>query len=294
VIDWDPRWSAVPLAELLRRLSAAPAGPALPAIVVDPDLPAGFLPDGRLAWTRAVPSLDELGEPQLEIVVDKAVPLRVVAVASAFPGAPASAKRLLVVPADRLAAAGVGDRMPLASQVWGRGDAGAVLAAMGGAGIPAAGAPRSVEEVVTTPAYASVDWTFGLLQGLAVLAVAVSLSALVLYAHARQRAQTVTYALVKRMGLGRWSHQSATALELAALLGMAYVVGAAVALLAAALVVPRLDPLPARAPALRLLLPLHELALVGGGLIVVAWLAALLLQRRADRADVAEVMRLAG
>jgi hypothetical protein len=296
VVDWDPAWSARPFADLLARLRGDPgAGPAgLPAILVDPEGLPVEPTSASLVWATGEVRPDASGDPVLERRVDLAVSLRVVGVASSFPGAPRSTRQLLVVPADGLAATGAAARLPLTAQVWARGEPGAVVAAMTAAGVAPAAPARSAAELAATPAFASVDWTFGLLQGLGLLAVAVSLSALLLYASSRQAARTVTDALVRRMGLAPRAHRTATALELTALLGIAYLIGASVAVAAAALVVPRLDPLPGQVPGLRLWLPLGRIGLVGAALPIVAWLAAALLQRRAGRADVAEVMRLAG
>jgi hypothetical protein len=73
-----------------------------------------------------------------------------------------------------------------------------------------------------------------------------------------------------------------------------FALGTALALATAALVYRRLDPMPEVPPGLRLQLPGAMLGLTLLGVAVAALAGALLVQRGADRAKVAEVMRLAG
>ena len=145
-----------------------------------------------------------------------------------------------------------------------------------------------------SPAFVAVSWTFLLLQALGVLAGLVALAGLVLYVQARQRGYVVANALSRRMGLSRAAHRRSVALELAGMLLFAFTLGGALALLASALVYRRLDPMPEIPPPLSLYLP--GTMLVGTLLTVAlaAWAGAWLVQRGADRANVAEAMRLAG
>jgi hypothetical protein len=182
----------------------------------------------------------------------------------------------------------------LEPEVWGRGDLDAVLGAVQAAGLRVSGEPRTAAALLETPAYASVRWTFGLLQGFSLLAAIVTLAAVLLYAVTRQQARAVSYALARRMGLRRSAHLTATMLELTMLLLVAYVAGILLAVASALLVVPRLDPLPALPPRVGVLLPIGELAVAGLILPIVALVAAMLIQYRSDRADIAEVLRHAG
>jgi putative ABC transport system permease protein len=145
-----------------------------------------------------------------------------------------------------------------------------------------------------TPAFLAVSWTFSMLQALGVLAGLVALAGLVLYLQARQRGRLVAYALARRMGLSRGAHLRSVALELVAMLLFGFALGTALALATAALVHRRLDPMPEIPPGLRLQLPGAVLGLTLLGVAVAALAGALLVQRGADRAKVAEVMRLAG
>ena len=65
-------------------------------------------------------------------------------------------------------------------------------------------------------------------------------------------------------------------------------------MVAAAAVLPRLDPMPELPPSLGLELPGPVLAGTLGCVLLAALAGAVLVQRAADRAKVAEVMRLAG
>ncbi len=96
------------------------------------------------------------------------------------------------------------------------------------------------------------------------------------------------------MGLARWTHRLSNALELAGMLLLALVIGTLPAWAAAALVSRQLDLAPQfpPEPVLRLPMPLFGQVLLA--IPVVAFAGAALVQWRADRANVAEVMRLAG
>jgi putative ABC transport system permease protein len=145
-----------------------------------------------------------------------------------------------------------------------------------------------------TPAFQAQAWTFRLLSALGVLAGTVALVGLVLYAQARQRGRVVAYALTRRMGLSRAAHRRSVLWELAGLLGFAFLLGAGLAVVAAAAVLRRLDPMPQLPPGLRLELSEAVLAATLAGVLLAALAGAVLVQRAADRANVAEVMRLAG
>jgi putative ABC transport system permease protein len=152
---------------------------------------------------------------------------------------------------------------------------------------------RSVAAVRRTSGVQPVTWTLGLLQALGYLAGLLALVGILLYAQSRQQAREVSYALARRMGLTSRQHWAGVTLELAAILGAATVIGTGLAVAAAALTVGRLDPLPALAPDPLLRLPWTLLVLLPVTVALVAALGAALVQRAADRADVAEVMRLA-
>jgi putative ABC transport system permease protein len=282
-VHWDGAWADRPLGALLDRLDAVPAGSRrLPALLAGPAVPP----------SNAV----EIGSAEL--------PLDIVGRTAAFPGMRGADHPLLVVSTAALASSARSattvaldaeqEIRPRAEhEVWARDEPAAVLAALRQAGT-APGTVRTADTVMRTPAFLAVSWTFSLLQALGTLAGLVALIGLVLYVQARQRGRLVAYALARRMGLTRGAHLRSVALELAAMLLFSFALGTLLALVTASLVYRRLDPMPEIPPALHLRLPAAVLGLALAGVSVAALAGALLVQRAADRANVAEVMRLAG
>jgi putative ABC transport system permease protein len=273
-VHWDAAWSGEPLGVLLDRLAADPpqTGRVL-ALLAGPPVPP----------SNAV----ELGTDDL--------PVAMVGRAAAFPGMSRADRPLLVVSAERLSlwAGNNGVRFTTGHEVWTREDPAAVVAVLREAGtVPEA--TRTAATVMRTPAFLAVSWTFAMLQALGALAGLVALVGLVLYVQARQRGRLVAYALARRMGLSRGAHLRSVALELAAMLLFSFALGVTLALLTSSLVYRRLDPMPELPPGLHLVLPGAVLGLTLLAVAVAALTGALLVQRAADRANVAEVMRLAG
>jgi putative ABC transport system permease protein len=273
-VHWDAAYAAEPLGVLLRRLDADPAvAGQVPMLLAGPAVPAA----------GAV----EVGATGL--------PLATVGSAAVFPGMSRADRPLLVVSAARLSTWARHAGAPLAAEheVWTREDPAVVVTALRRAGtVPAA--VRTASTVMRTPAFLAVSWTFSMLQALGALAGLVALVGLVLYVQARQRGRLVAYALARRMGLSRGAHLRSVALELAAMLLFGFVLGITLALAASWLVYRRLDPMPELPPGLHLRLPGALLGLTLLGVAAAAVAGAVLVQRGADRANVAEVMRLAG
>jgi putative ABC transport system permease protein len=268
---WDDGFADAPLAELLRRLAAAP-----------PDRLGAILAGPAGADARSV----DVGPARL--------PLTVLATARAFPGMTSADRPLLVVPAARLDAIARREGFSFGSrtEIWARDDPAVAIAALRRAGV----APETVTtaaEVMRTPAFLAVSWTFRLLEALGGLAGVVALASLVLYAQARQRGRVVAYALTRRMGLSRAAHRRSVLCELAGMLLFALALGAGLAVVAAAVVHRSLDPMPQLPPAPGLALPGALLGATLVGVLLAAAAGAYLVQRAADRAKVAEVMRLA-
>jgi putative ABC transport system permease protein len=161
------------------------------------------------------------------------------------------------------------------------------------AGVPIQG-QITAEEVRSAPAFVSLSWTYDLLQALGVLSGILALVGMVLYLQTRQRSREVAYAIARRMGLTRRSHRRSIALELGGMLVLAFVIAAVLSVAAAILVNPRLDPLGTVPPAPVLRLPLVLVFISLGALLAAAWIGAWRAGQRADRARVAEVMRLGG
>ncbi len=126
------------------------------------------------------------------------------------------------------------------------------------------------------------------------VAALVVLVGLILYLQSRQQAREVSYALSRRMGLPPGSHRWSMVLELGGMLLAAFVVGGGLAVAAARLIYRKLDLLPSHPPAPILRLPLPVLGAIAAALALAAVTGAVMAQRRAGRANVAEVMRLAG
>jgi hypothetical protein len=103
----------------------------------------------------------------------------------------------------------------------------------------------------------------------------------------------VSYALSTRMGMGHGQHRRALVVELAAMLALAFVVGAGLAIVAARFTVPELDPLGAIPPPPLLVLPTVPLwvsAIAGAAL---TWIGAAATNRAARGVDLGTVMRVA-
>ncbi len=142
------------------------------------------------------------------------------------------------------------------------------------------------------PEILSQRWTLSYLLALGIGAGALAVAGLILYLEGRQTQRIVAAALLRRMGFTRGRQTVTSALELCTLMGMGTVIGILVGLPTAALVVARLDPIPGVPPVPRFVTPSVEVAVMVAGLAMAAALGAMALQWRAERADVAEVLRV--
>lgn len=136
-------------------------------------------------------------------------------------------------------------------------------------------------------------WALGYLTALGTAVGCLALGALFVYAEQRRTARATSYALARRMGLSARDNVAATSAELLALLGTAFVIGTTAALVVGWAVAGRVDPAPRLPPSPQLELPLAALAVAATAVVVSALVTALWLQVRADRTDVAEVLRVA-
>lgn len=263
---WDDRFASRPLPELMAALKAGGG-----------DVPAVVIADGP-----AFPATFELGLGRTR--VDVAVAAR----ADYFPGRRVPAPMVVV---DRARLGEVDPYAGTLNELWSRGDAGAAQAAVVAqdARVYVVSSQDSVFEVAN---FLGVSWTFGYLSALAALVGLVAIGGLMLYLETRQRTRTASYALGRRMGLTRATHLRSLLAELGVLLGLAWVVGAALAWAAVLMVYGRLDIDTDRPPPPLLTVPTAAFAGSLVAVAVVVGLAALWAQRSADRADVAEVLRL--
>jgi ABC-type antimicrobial peptide transport system permease subunit len=267
---WDRSFAGESLNELLRVLAPGPPGSAVPvAITGAPNIPA--------ETTLSFPGSGV-----------KPIPIKVVAKVTAFPGMRAGSPLVVMDRSTLLSLTNVGLEV-----LWARAPLPQVTAAMRRDGHVVV---RSVttDQVKQSSQFLSLSWTFGFLQALGILTGLVALGGAVMYLEARQRSREVSYALSRRMGLTRGSHRRSIALELGSILVVSLVVGGLLSWVAAALVYRKLDPIPSVPPSPLLRLPVVLLAASFAVVLAAAWLGARRVQRAADRANVAEVMRVAG
>jgi putative ABC transport system permease protein len=271
--SWDPSFSDEPLSVLLSRLGDG-SGDAVPIVMA--------------SASNATPT---------SLTIDtRTVPVKVVGRADAFPGM-LSRRPLVVVDSDRLVEAFEGQANPLSGpstsdELWIRGDPDAVRAALPSLSfIP--GLVLTAAEVKDIPYIAAVIDTFLVMNGLGLLAALLVFAAMVMYLQARQRSEVVSYGLSLRMGMRRWAHLIATATEVGAMLVIAYVAGAVLAITAARLTVPLLDPLQTIPPDPIAVVPVITVAIAAPVLLLAAFVGGWLVERRARAADLGQVMRLA-
>jgi putative ABC transport system permease protein len=270
---FDSSWSDEPLAQLVRRLDTS--SQRLPVIVT------GREPDATTLTVRSVE-----------------LPVEIVATVTAFPGM--TRRRPLVV-ADRArferAVESAGASNPLASlgaetYVWVKGQTRPTVSVLQASQLR----PFPIltaEQVRDNPQIRSVSQTFSYLRALGLAAGLLALAGAVLYLQARHRNRVISNALARRMGLRGRSHRIALGLELGTLLVSSFAVGALLAMVAARLVVVELDapaPLPG-GPLFRTPWVLIAAAFIA--LLAATAVGAGLADRRARRANVAEVIRAA-
>ncbi len=266
---WDDRFADRPLPTLMRDLRRPAVDGRLPAIVVPyrPNRSTG------LQMGNTSRRLDVIARP------------------IAFPGQQNAFADLVIVDAARLGR--VDPFVVNFDELWSTRSAAATQSAM-----TAQHARPFVtftpHGVVDATNYLAVTWTFGYLQALAALVGLIAVGGLLLYLATRQRSRTASYAMGRRMGLTRRAHLRSLVVELGALLGVAWLLGAGLAVAVVLLVYGRLDVDPSRRPPPLLTVPVVVFVASAAAVVVVALLAAISAQRSADRADIAEVMRLDG
>jgi putative ABC transport system permease protein len=265
---WDPSFAGKPLPSLLEDLTpSTDAADPVPILVAGAGLPT----NGTLVFR---------GGPVR-------IPVRVVDVLTAFPGMDPS-RSLVVVDQQALESRDA----PGFSAIWSTADPGAVRSALPpGVHILAFASAAEVQE---NPAFLSLSWALRFLQALGIMTGLIVLGGVLLYLEARQRSREVSYALAKRMGLTRRAHRRAVGIELGAMLALGAGLGALLAWVSARLVYGKLDALPLIPPPPLFRTPFGLLAATAVALALAAWAGAWRVQRAAERAKVAEVMRLAG
>lgn len=269
---WDPSFADESLDELLAKLRSD--GARLPVL-----LAGATAPEEATIDTRGID-----------------IPITVVDTVRAWPGMIPNRGLMIVdqVTFQRIAVDyGSLEKDPFAvNELWVKGEDGAVFAALDERGLVVNNS-RTAAGVEDAPSLRSLTWTFGFLQALGLLSGLIAIVGLVLYLQSRQQAREVSYALARRMGLTRPSHRLAVGAELLAMLLSSALIGGVTAIIAARLVSSGIDPLPGLPPGTLFRLPGQILWGAPILLLLVAFLGAWRVQRRADRMNVAEVMRLA-
>ena len=269
---WDPAFSSEPLETLVDRMSAR----------------TGRLPVLMASAPNAFPD---------SITLDRqTLPIEVVGRADAFPGM-TSLRPLVVVDSGRLLEAFGDAPSPLtvpgaSDELWIRGTPRAARAALAGLDYTPS-LVLTADEVKDISYIAAVIDTFLVMNGLGILAALLVFAAMLMYLQARQRSEIVSYGLSLRMGMRSSRHLVAIAIEVGAMLVIAYVAGAVLAIAAARFTVPLLDPIEAIPPDPITVVPVVLVALAAPALLLVALAGGWLTERRARRADLGQVMRLA-
>lgn len=269
---WDPSFADEPLDELMAKLKTD--GPRLPVILV-----AAAAPREATVDTRGID-----------------IPISVVDTARAWPGLVPN-RGLMVVDQGTFQRIAVDygslAKDPFATnELWVKGQEEEVFQALNEHEL-VVNSSRSAADVEDAPSLRSLTWTFGFLQALGLLSGLIAIIGLVLYLQSRQQAREVSYALARRMGLTRGAHRLAVGAELLAMLASSALIGGVTAIVAARLVAEGIDPLPGLPPGTLFRLPTPVIWGAPIVVLLVALLGAWRVQRRADRMNVAEVMRLA-
>jgi hypothetical protein len=210
--------------------------------------------------------------PHANAIVDQGatIPIRIVG-RGPLPGQAAGRPALLVSRAAlRRAArrAGILDPGPLTSgALWAKGPPSAVERALVRSNLGVTYLTTR-GTVLLDATVAAARRSYRYVETIGVMSAALSLLALLLHLHARQRSQLIASLFARRMGLHRRTDAAAVALEAAALLLVATLVGGAAAFATAAPIVKHVDMLPQYAPSPPLVLP--WLAIAAGAVAVVA------------------------
>lgn len=147
--------------------------------------------------------------------------------------------------------------------------------------------------ILDDPSVAAAERSYRYIKVIALAAAVLSLLALVLYLQARQQAQLIATALTRRMGLTRRDDLFALSLESASIVGIAAVVGCAVAASTARPIVHRVDPLALYAPAAEYVVPWATLTAGAAIAVAVASVLGAFAVILAARGDVAKALRVA-
>jgi putative ABC transport system permease protein len=275
VAFWEDEFAGDSLAALVDRVADPPERGRLPVLLGG----SAFVPD----------------DPVLRIGSSD-IPVTVVGRTSSFPG---MVGRRAVIVADAATLdevlTGVGEplaRYVDAREVWTTGSEADLVSYLRRSGNSVL---RSItaQELRSTPEFLSLTWMLGFMQALGLLTGLVTLVGAQLYLLTRQRDGLVSYALSRRMGLRPGEHRRSVAIEVGATLALSFLVGAGLAMLASRLTFDRIEVSTEAGTVPLFRLPFVVLTVALSTLLLFAWCGSWLVQRRADHADVSEVLRLA-
>ena len=272
---WESSFSDEPLDGMLGKLTTA--GDRLPVVMVNGN-----------------------SDASVASISGNEFPLEVVGTAEFFPGATEGRPTLVVntTTLDAFVESTATGLNPLtnpgnSSKLWIKGDPDAVLADLVEKNAPVF-TTVTAEQVQDNPSIIAVTRTFAYLEFLGLGAGLLAVVAILMYLQARQRARIVSYALSRRMGLRRGSHRVALLMELGWMLFSAFFVAALLALIAAAVVLPQIEPLPNIPPSSLFRTPVLLLTIAALALGITTILGGFFADRSSENVNFAEVMRVAG
>jgi len=175
-------------------------------------------------------------------------------------------------------------------ELWFHGDRDAILDALDGSGLPYQ-ERRTFAGIADRASFDTVAWTFGFLQSLGIAAGLLVVGSVAVYLDARRRHRLLGYTFMRRMGLSRVQHRRALGVELAASVVLGSWLGLGIAILGAALVHTRIDPVPLLLPEPLLRVPTAAVAALAVASVVLTLLAVVRAQQRIDHDDPLEVLR---
>lgn len=289
-----------------------PSGRALDLLAIDPDTfaEAAYWNDAFAGRSldeivRAIDDPDGSGPlPVLlaaggaleasELVVGGAtVPVEVVERVDAFPGL--FSRRPMVVLDERALMGRLSGADPFVhgwAELWSPMGRRTVERLLASEGIPVY-QTITAREVEDIPAIAATVETFAIVNVLGTIAAVLTLVSMLLYLRARQRSQTVAFALSSRMGMTRAQRRGALALELGLMIGIGFAVGTALAIVAARATVPFLDPFETIPPEPLFVASSAPIVATAVAAALVTWVGSGLVDRQTRSVDLAEVMRVA-
>ena len=301
----------VALVQIDDSYAAFPSGERVDVIAGDPQALArtlrwgdGWDDDPRRLLTKVAeydgPGLAAIaspGAPESDAILEQGarIPIHVVGHAP-VPGSTAGRPALLVSRSalHRVARkAKILDPPPLATgYLWAKGDPHAILPVLDTSALAPAYL-TTLSHIYEDASVGAAKRSYRYVKVIGSAAALLALVALLLYLHARQRAQLIASALVARMGLSRRRDAAALAVEAGGIVLLAGVVGATVATAAASPIAHHVDALPLYAPSPVLIVPWMTLVLGLAVAVAAGALLGALAVAIAARSDVAEALRVA-